>query len=150
MARPITVSPFLMYDSGCREAAAFYATVFPDGRVLSDDDYPGVSFEVGGQRFYAFDGSDYFKFSEAFSMQIRCETQAEVDHFWERLIEGGGEHSECGWLKDRWGLSWQVVPNAYYRLITDPDPERVQRTMDAMLKMKKLDIEALEAAADGR
>ncbi len=150
MSTSVNARPFLMYEKGCRDAAEFYATVFPDGKVLSGPQFPGVSFELGGQRFDAYDGGDYFKMSEAFSIQVRCETQAEVDHYWERLVEGGGQHSQCGWLKDRWGVSWQIVPNAYYRLVTDPDPARAQRTMDAMLQMQKLDIAALEAAADGR
>lgn len=150
MTQSINASPFLMYDEGCKEAARFYVSVFPDGRIVSGENEPGVSFEVGGQRFDAFDGGSHFTFTEGFSVQVRCETQEEVDHFWDRLVEGGGEHSQCGWLKDRWGLSWQIVPNAWYRLMTDPDPERAKRAMDAMLQMRKLDIAALEAAADGR
>lgn len=150
MTQSVQASPFLMFEKGCRDAAQFYASVFPDGKVLSGDEAPGVSFEVGGQRFDAYDGGSHFTFTEGFSIQVKCETQEEVDNFWDKLVEGGGEHSQCGWLKDRWGLSWQIVPNAYYRLVTDPDPQRAKRTIDAMLQMSKLDIAALEAAADGR
>ncbi|MFA5593831.1 MAG: VOC family protein [Trueperaceae bacterium] len=143
------VSPFLMFVSGAREAAEFYTSVFKDGRIIESDG-PGVSFEVGGQRFDAYDGGSYFSFTEGVSMHVRCEDQAEVDYFWERLQEDGGEESMCGWLKDRYGLSWQIVPTALYRLRSDPDPARAQRAVEAMLKMRKLDIAALEAAADGR
>lgn len=143
------VTPFLMFAQGAREAAEFYAEVFPDGRVL-DSNGPGVAFEVGGQRFEAFDGGPHFTFSEGMSLMVSCRTQAEVDHYWERLREGGGEEGACGWLKDRFGVSWQVVPEALPRLLADPDPERTQRALQAMLKMRKIDVAALEAAADGR
>lgn len=143
------VTPFLMFASGAREAAEFYVSVFPDGQLLAGGG-PGVTFEVGGQRFEAFDGGSHFSFSEGTSFHIRCETQDEVDHYWDRLREGGGEESMCGWLKDRYGVSWQVVPTVLSRLLSDPDPDRAQRAMQAMLGMQKLDIAALEAAADGR
>lgn len=143
------VTPFLMFSQSAREAAEFYVDVFPDGKILSGEG-PGVTFEVGGQRLQAFDGGPHFDFSEGFSLSIACETQADVDHYWERLREGGGVESMCGWLKDRYGVSWQVVPTVLGRLLGDPDPERAQRATQAMLSMRKLDIAALEAAADGR
>ncbi len=146
---PQKVVPFLMFEEGAREAAEFYVSIFPDGRLL-DGHGPGVSFELGGVRFDAFDGGSHFSFSDGTSFMVRCETQAEIDHYWERLLEGGGRESQCGWLKDRFGLSWQIIPDALPRLLGDPDPERAQRAMQAMLKMQKLDVAALEAAADGR
>lgn len=142
------VVPFLMFESGAQEAAEFYVSIFPDGELLPSDG-AGVSFSVGGQRFNALDGGPSFSFASGTSMLISCETQEEVDHYWESLLEGGGEESMCGWLKDRFGLSWQVVPNALGRLLGDPDRERADRTLQAMLKMRKLDIAVLEAAADG-
>lgn len=142
------VTPFLMLKSGAREAAEFYASIFPDGRVLQGN-WPGAAFEVGGQRINAFDGGEGFQLSHAFSLMIDCETQEEVDYYWERLLEGGGEEAMCGWLTDRFGVSWQVTPTALSRLIGDPDPERAERARQAMFKMRKLDIAALEAAADG-
>ncbi|MBX3143272.1 MAG: VOC family protein [Trueperaceae bacterium] len=142
------VTPFLMFASGAQEAAEFYVSVFEDGKILPGG--PGVTFEVGGQVIRAFDGGPHFKFSEGFSLFIDCDTQEQVDHYWVRLREGGGEESQCGWLKDRFGVSWQVVPKALGRLLGDPDPARSKRALHAMLKMRKLDIAALEAAADGR
>lgn len=141
------VTPFLMLKSGAKEAAAFYTSIFPDGRIL-EGDWPGVAFEVGGQRINAFDGGDSFQLSQAFSLMITCENQEEVDYYWERLLEGGGEESMCGWLTDRFGVSWQVNPTALARLIGDPDPERAERARQAMFSMRKLDIARLEAAAD--
>lgn len=143
-----TVAPFLMFKEGAREAAEFYVSIFPDGRLLQGD-WPGVAFELGGQRFNAFDGGQGFSFSEAVSFMITCETQEEVDHYWNRLLEGGGEESMCGWLTDRYGVSWQVNPTALAKLIADPDPERAERARQAMLKMRKIDIAELEAAANG-
>lgn len=143
------VTPFLMFESGSREAAEFYVSVFEDGQIVSGNG-PGVTFEIGGQRINAFDGGPHFGFTEGFSLLIDCETQEQVDYYWDRLREGGGEESMCGWLKDRFGVSWQVVPTVLYRLMRDPDPARSKRAVDAMLKMRKLDIAALRAAADGR
>lgn len=143
------VTPFLMFRSGAQEAAEFYTSVFPDGRIL-EGDWPGVAFEIGGQRINAFDGGDSFQLTEAFSLMITCEDQQEIDYYWERLLEGGGEESMCGWLRDRYGVSWQVTPRALSRLVGDPDPERAERARQAMFAMRKLDIAALEAAADGR
>lgn len=142
------VTPFLMFSEGARGAAEFYVSVFPDSRMLEGDG-AGVSFELKGQRFDAFDGGEHFSFSEGISFVISCETQAEVDHYWERLTGGGGQESMCGWLKDRYGVSWQVIPVALKRLLSDPDAGRAQRAAQAMLQMRKIDIAALEAAADG-
>ena len=103
----------------------------------------------GGQRFVGINGGPQFQFDEAVSFEIECKDQAEVDAYWERLLEGGGEESQCGWLKDRYGLSWQVVPEGMGEIFADPDPERAQRAMQAMLGMRKLDVAALRAAADG-
>lgn len=142
------VTPFLMFRSGAREAAEFYTSVFPDGKLL-DGDWPGVAFEVGGQRINAYDGGDSFRMTQAFSLMVTCDNQVEVDYYWERLLEGGGEESMCGWLTDRFGLSWQVQPVTLARLISDPDPDRAERARQAMFTMRKIDIAALEAAADG-
>jgi predicted 3-demethylubiquinone-9 3-methyltransferase (glyoxalase superfamily) len=142
------VVPILMFKEGAREAAEFYVSIFPDGKILQGD-WPGVAFEVGGQRFNAFDGGPHFSFTEGVSFIITCETQEEVDHYWNRLLEGGGKESMCGWLTDRFGVSWQVTPITLARLVADPDPDRAERTRQAMYGMRKLDIAALEAAADG-
>jgi predicted 3-demethylubiquinone-9 3-methyltransferase (glyoxalase superfamily) len=156
MSRRIT--PNLWFDTEAEEAAAFYTSVFENSRVVNVIRYPEgapraagmvmtVEFELDGQRFVGINGGPQFTFDEAVSFQIDCETQEEVDHYWERLSEGG-EEGPCGWLKDRYGLSWQVVPTGMQELFADPDPERARRAMDAMLKMRKLDIAALRSAAD--
>jgi predicted 3-demethylubiquinone-9 3-methyltransferase (glyoxalase superfamily) len=153
--------PNLWFDTEAEEAAEFYASVFPNSRVVAKTHYTEgspreagmvmtVAFELDGQRFVGINGGPEFQFSEAVSLQIECETQEEVDHYWERLTADGGEEGPCGWLKDRYGLSWQVTPAGIDELFADPDPERARRAMDAMLKMRKLDIAALKAAADGR
>jgi predicted 3-demethylubiquinone-9 3-methyltransferase (glyoxalase superfamily) len=142
------VVPFLMFKEGSREAAEFYVSIFPDGKLLQGD-WPGVAFEIGGQRFNAFDGGPHFSFTESVSFMITCETQDEVDYYWNRLLEGGGEESMCGWLTDRFGVSWQVSPITLARLVADPDPDRAERARQAMYGMRKIDIAALEAAADG-
>ncbi|HTR89777.1 MAG TPA: VOC family protein [Solirubrobacteraceae bacterium] len=149
----------LWFDTEAEEAANFYVSVFENSRILEISRYTEagprpagtvmvVSFELDGQRFVAINGGPEFKFSEAISLQIACESQAEVDYYWERLCEGGSE-SQCGWLKDRYGLSWQVTPNGMGELFAGPDPERAMRAMTAMRQMKKLDINALRQAADG-
>jgi predicted 3-demethylubiquinone-9 3-methyltransferase (glyoxalase superfamily) len=154
------IIPNLWFDTQGEEAATFYCDVFPNSRVVSVARYteagPGeagtvmtVEFELNGQRFVIINGGPEFAFSEAVSFQVTCETQDELDHYWDRLREGGGEEGPCGWLKDRYGLSWQVVPEGMDELFSDPDKSRAQRAMQAMFSMKKLDIEALRAAADG-
>jgi len=152
------IVPNLWFDTEAEEAADFYVSVFRDGRVVNVTRYTEagpreagmvmtVEFELRGQRFVGINGGPQFKFDEAVSLQIDCEDQEEVDYFWERLTEGG-EESQCGWLKDRFGLSWQVVPTGMEELFADPDPERARRAMEAMLKMRKLDVAELRRAAD--
>ena len=153
------IIPNLWFDTEAEEAARFYVSVFDDARVVNLTRYTEagprpagmvmtVEFELGGQRFVAINAGPEFTFDEAVSFQIVCETQEEVDYYWERLSEGGQE-GPCGWLKDRFGLSWQVVPTGMEELLDDPDPERARRAMEAMLGMGKLDIAALRSAADG-
>ena len=153
------IVPNLWFDSEAEEAARFYCSVFPNSRILSTALYPEnspgpagtvmtVEFELDGQRMVGINGGPQFPFTEAISLQVDCADQAEVDHYWERLTDGG-EEVQCGWLKDRYGVSWQVVPAGMERLFSDPDPERAGRAMQAMLGMKKLDVAALERAADG-
>jgi predicted 3-demethylubiquinone-9 3-methyltransferase (glyoxalase superfamily) len=151
------LTPFLWFDSEAQEAAQLYTSVFPDSRIIGVSRYgeagpgtPGsvmtVEFELDGKRFVALNGGPEFSFSEAVSFQIDCETQEEVDHYWSKLGDDG-EHGPCGWLKDRFGLSWQVVPTALPRLLSDSDREKAQRVMACMLQMSKLEIAELEAAA---
>ena len=153
------IIPNLWFDTEAEAAADFYISVFKNARVVAVTRYPEgapreagtvmtVEFALDGQRFVGINGGPEFRFNEAVSFQINCETQEEVDYYWERLSEGG-EEGPCGWLKDRYGLSWQVIPAGMEELFADPDPERARRAMDAMLKMGKLDIAALRAAADG-
>jgi predicted 3-demethylubiquinone-9 3-methyltransferase (glyoxalase superfamily) len=152
----------IWYDFGeAQKAVAFYASVFKDikvgGSTPNPEGAPGpagdaitVEFELMGQKFIGLNGGPHFKPNEAISFQIICADQTEVDHYWDRLVEGGGEHSQCGWLKDRWGVSWQVVPEALPRLISGDDPERAKRVTAAMMQMAKLDIARLEAAAEAQ
>ena len=153
------ITPNLWFDTEAEEAAGFYTSVFSNSRIVNVARYTEagpraagmvmtVEFELDGQRFVAINGGPEFTFDEAVSFQINCETQDEVDYYWERLSEGG-EEGPCGWLKDRYGLSWQVVPAGIEELFADPDPQRAQRAMQAMLAMSKLDIAALRSAADG-
>jgi predicted 3-demethylubiquinone-9 3-methyltransferase (glyoxalase superfamily) len=153
------ITPNLWFDTEAEEAARFYISVFKNSRMVYVAHYTEagpreagmvmtVEFELDGQRFVGINGGPQFKFDEAVSFQITCETQEEIDYYWERLSEGG-EEGPCGWLKDRYGLSWQVTPTGMEELFTDPDQERAQRAMEAMLKMGKLDIAALRRAADG-
>jgi predicted 3-demethylubiquinone-9 3-methyltransferase (glyoxalase superfamily) len=149
----------LWFDTEAEEAADFYCSIFKDSRISSKTLYPEssdragsvvtVEWELDGQRFVGINGGPQFKFDEAISLQIDCEDQAEVDYYWDRLLAGGGEEGPCGWLKDRYGLSWQVTPTGMDELFSDPDRERANRAWEAMMKMKKLDLEALRAAADG-
>ena len=153
------IVPNLWFDGQAEEAAEYYCSIFPDSRVVTTARYtdagPGpagsvmtVEWELNGQRFVGINGGPQFPFSEAVSFQVTCDSQQEIDSYWERL-SAGGEESQCGWLKDRYGLSWQIVPTGMEELFADPDPTRAQRGMQAMLGMKKLDIAALRAAADG-
>ena len=155
--RPI--SPFLWFDTQAEDAAKHYVSIFSNSKILKVSRYgdagPGpkgsvltVTFDLDGQRFTALNGGPRFKFTEAISFVIDCKTQEEVDHFWSKL-SADGEESQCGWLKDKFGLSWQVIPTVLGELITDPDPAKSKRAMEAMLKMKKIDIAALRKAHDG-
>jgi predicted 3-demethylubiquinone-9 3-methyltransferase (glyoxalase superfamily) len=155
---PHPIVPNLWFDAQAEEAAEYYCSLFPDSRVVSVARYteagPGpagsvmtVEFELNGQRFVGINGGPLFPFTEAVSFQITCDTQEEIDSYWTRLTDGG-EESQCGWCKDRYGLSWQVVPTGMEELFADPDPSRAQRAMRAMLGMKKIDIAGLKAAAD--
>jgi predicted 3-demethylubiquinone-9 3-methyltransferase (glyoxalase superfamily) len=154
------LTPCLWFDTQGEEAADFYTSVFANSRILDVSRYgeagprPAgtvmtVSFELDGQKFLALNGGPQFVFNEAISFQIDCRTQDEVDHYWDRLGEGG-EEGPCGWLKDRYGVSWQVVPSRLTELLGDPDPKTSQRVMGAMLQMGKIDIAALEDAAGAR
>jgi predicted 3-demethylubiquinone-9 3-methyltransferase (glyoxalase superfamily) len=153
------ITPCLWFDTEGEEAAQFYTSVFPNSRIVEVTRYGSagpraegtvmtVTFELDGQRFIALNGGPDFTFNEAISLEVDCETQDEVDSYWNALTEDGGEEGPCGWLKDRFGVSWQIVPTALPRLLGDPDPERAQRAMAAMLKMKKIQIDELERAAE--
>lgn len=146
----------LWFDNNAEEAVNFYVSLFAGSRIVSLTRYgkagPGpegsvltVSFELAGRDFIALNGGPHFRFNEAISMFVRCDTQAEIDRLWEKLLEGG-EAQQCGWLKDRFGLSWQIVPAALERMLRDEDPERSNRVMQALLQMVKLDIVQLERA----
>jgi predicted 3-demethylubiquinone-9 3-methyltransferase (glyoxalase superfamily) len=155
------VSTFLWFDEGAEEAAELYVSLIPNSRIIEvqrfGTDMPGpasglvvVTFSLDGVEYQAMNGGPAFAFTEAISLSVVCDDQAEVDRLWAALTEGGGEESQCGWLKDRWGLSWQIVPRRMLELQRDPDPQRAHRANQAMLTMRKLDIAALEAAADAR
>ena len=154
------ITPFLWFDKQAEEAAQFYVSIFKDSKILHVSRYgdagPGpkgsvmvVNFQLAGQEFTALNGGSLFKFSEAFSFVVNCENQQEVDEYWSKLTSGGGQESQCGWLKDKFGFSWQIVPTALGKLMSDKDPQKANRVMEALLKMKKLDIATLEAAARG-
>ncbi|HMJ32562.1 MAG TPA: VOC family protein [Baekduia sp.] len=153
------IVPNLWFDTNAEEAADFYVSVFKHSRIVNVAHYTEagprpagtvmtVEFELDGQRFVGINGGPQFVFDEAVSFQIDCEDQDEIDYYWARLSEGGSE-GQCGWLKDRYGLSWQVVPTGMEELFGDPDPQRAERAMQALLGMGKLDIAALRRAADG-
>jgi predicted 3-demethylubiquinone-9 3-methyltransferase (glyoxalase superfamily) len=148
-----TVTPFLWFDDNAEEAIAFYASIFPDAKIGDVSRQNGKfflgSFELAGQKFIALNGGPQFRFTEAFSLYVNCRDQAEVDRYWCRLLEGGGSPQQCGWLKDRFGLCWQIIPEALPKLIGDPDPQKAERVMKAMLQMVKIDIATLEAAYRG-
>ena len=154
------ITPFLWFDGNAEEAAKFYVSVFKNAKVLTTARYgeagPGpkgsvmtVVFELDGQQFIALNGGPHFKFTEAISFTIDCKDQAEVDYYWDKL-SAGGQQQPCGWLKDRFGLSWQVVPSALDEMMSDPDPVRSSRVMQAMLQMKKMDLGALRRAYESR
>ncbi|PYT38098.1 MAG: hypothetical protein DMF52_00525 [Acidobacteria bacterium] len=165
MQKTQKITPCLWFDTQAEEAAKFYTSVFDNSRIVNTVRYgeagyeihkrpPGmvmtVEFELSGQTFTALNGGPMFKFNEAVSLQIMCDTQREVDYYWEKLSQGGDKNAQqCGWLKDRFGLSWQVVPTVLPKMLADPDPETSERVMTAVLKMKKLDIDALKRAYAG-
>lgn len=154
------ITPFLWFNDQAEEAVEFYASIFKDSKVgkISRYEEEGakasgrpvgtamvVPFQIDGQNFLALNGGPHFKFTEAISFVVNCETQAEVDEFWEKL-SAGGEKGRCGWLKDKYGLSWQIVPTVVGKLMSDADPEKSKRVMQAVMRMDKLDIETLEQA----
>lgn len=152
------ITPFLWFDSSAEEAVTFYTSVFSNSKILAVSRYgeagPGpqgsvmtMEFELDGQRLVALNGGPHFKFTETISFVVHCETQEEVDHYWKSLTEGGQE-SQCGWLKDKYGLSWQIVPRILVQLLQHQDAAKAQRVMKAMLQMKKIDIAGLKAAAE--
>ena len=152
------ITPFLWFDTQAEEAATFYASIFPKSKILNVARYgeagPGpkgsvmtVEFELDGQRMIALNGGPHFKFTEAISLSVSCKDQKEVDHYWGKLSQGGQE-APCGWLKDKYGLSWQVNPIILGKMLSDKDAKKARRVMEAMLKMKKIDIAALKAAAE--
>ena len=150
------ISPCLWFDHELEEAAEFYTSVFPNSKITkvttrpdrSDEPVLTVEFELDGQRFIALNGGPQFSFTEAVSFDVKCQTQEDVDGYWETLSEGG-EEGPCGWLKDRFGLSWQIVPEVLPRLLADPDREKADRVFSAMMKMGKIEIAELERAAEG-
>jgi len=152
------ITPFLWFDHQAEEAMNFYITIFKNSKVLNVNRYPEgapqpagmvmtASFQINGQEFIALNGGPVFKFNPAISFVVSCETQAEVDEYWAKLCAGGQE-SQCAWLTDKFGVSWQIVPTALGRLLSDPDPKKSGRVMQAMLQMKKIDIEGLQRAYD--
>ena len=143
-----TITPFLWLDNTVPEAVAFYASVFPNAKIEIVNDFM-ATFELEGQRFHALNGGPMYKFNEAISFFVSVDSQDEADTFWERLIAEGGQASKCGWLKDRFGLSWQVVPKALGRYLSDPDRAKANRVMQAMLAMQKIVIADLDAAYAG-
>lgn len=146
------VTPFLMFNDQLDAAMAFYTATFPDSEVRSvartggDGPICSAEFVVGGQRFLGYNGGSYFSFSEGVSLYVDCADQAEVDDYWAKLLEAGATPSQCGWIKDPFGLTWQIVPRRFTELIADPDPRKVKAVMDAMMTMVKLDVAALEKA----
>jgi predicted 3-demethylubiquinone-9 3-methyltransferase (glyoxalase superfamily) len=154
------ITPFLWFDDKAEEAMNFYVSIFKNSKIGSVSRYgdagPGpkgtvmvATFQLDGQEFMALNGGPHFKFTEAVSFVVNCETQEEVDEYWEKLSEGG-EKSRCGWLKDKYGLSWQVVPTILGKLMQDKDAEKAKRVMEAMLQMDKIDIKTLKQAYEGR
>ena len=157
---PKSITPNLWFDTQGLEAAEYYTSIFPDSRIVNVTHYteaaPGkagevltVDFELQGQRFTALNGGPHFTFTEAISLMINCKDQKEVDYYWEKLLAGGGKESACGWLKDKYGLSWQVTPTILMKMIADKNRKKAKRVMDAMMQMVKLDIRKLKEAYDG-
>ncbi|HEY0730520.1 MAG TPA: VOC family protein [Pyrinomonadaceae bacterium] len=154
------ITTFLWFDNNAEEAANFYVSVFKNSRILKTARYPEgspgpqgavmtVDFELDGQEFIALNGGPHFKFTEAISLVVHCKTQEEVDYYWEKLTADGGQESQCGWLKDKYGLSWQITPDVLLNTWSEADPAKAQRVMQAMMGMKKIIIKDIEAAAAG-
>ena len=158
------ITPFLWFDNNAEEAVNFYVSVFKDSKVGKVTRYDEASskaagrpegsvmtieFQLAGQNFTAINGGPHFKFTEAVSFVVDCESQQEVDYFWDKLTADGGQESQCSWLKDKFGLSWQITPRILIEMISDKDPQKAQRVMEAMLQMKKIDIATLKRAYDG-
>jgi len=150
------ITPYLWFDNQAEEAVNFYTSIFKDSKILSMSRLPAeapgqsgpvitATFQIEGQTFMALNGGPMYRFTEAVSFFVSCQTQEEVDYYWDRLLEGG-EVQMCGWLKDKYGLSWQIIPQALMQLMGDPDPEKARRVMEAMLKMVKIDIAGLKQA----
>ena len=149
------ITPFLWFDTQAEEAMNFYCSIFKNSRVLGVTPGPNgiaqsVNFELEGQEFIGLNAGPLYKFNEAVSFYVDCKTQEEVDELWDKLTADGGEPGRCGWLKDKFGLSWQIIPTALGQLLGDPDPEKAGRALQAMLGMNKLDIRDLEQAAEGK
>ena len=149
-----TITPFLWFDDDADEAIQFYSGIFPDAKIIEenrarDGSLFYATFELASQRLMALNAGPHFQFTEAVSLFVSVKDQAEVDYYWNALTDAGGEESMCGWLKDRYGLSWQIIPEALMRLQGDPDRAKAGRVQEAMLKMRKLDVAALEAAFAG-
>ncbi len=153
------ITPFLWFDKEAEEAANFYTSIFKDSSIDAKSYYGDnaplpkgtlltVSFTLNGQKFSALNGGPIFKFNESVSFVVNCDGQDEVDYYWDNLLKDGGKESQCGWLKDKFGLSWQVVPVKMIELLTDKDKEKVNRVMQAMMKMVKIDLPTLEKAAE--
>jgi len=147
------ITPFLWFDNQAEEAAQFYTSIFKNSKILEVSRPQGsvmvVKFQIAGQEVTALNGGPRFKFSEAFSFVVSCENQQEIDEYWSKLTAGGGQESMCGWLKDKFGFSWQIVPKNLGSLMGQKDPKRANRVMEALLQMKKLDVAKLTAAAEG-
>ncbi|HEY1474782.1 MAG TPA: VOC family protein [Pseudolabrys sp.] len=159
------ITPCLWFDTQAEEAARFYCSVFKNAKLGTVSRFPNagqdvhgkpagsvmtVEFELDGQPFVALNGGPQFKFDEAVSFQVFCDSQPDIDHYWSKLTSGGGQEGPCGWLKDKFGLSWQVVPSAIPKMMTDPDTEKSARVMNAFMKMKKFDLAKLQQAYEGK
>ena len=148
-----TITPFLWFDTQAEEAMQFYTSIFPRSTVVAvhrnGDQVMSVTWELEGQRFMGLNAGPHYTFNEAVSFFVACETQQEVDELWDKLLANGGKPTQCGWLKDRFGLSWQIIPNVLPKLLGDPDREKAGRAMQAMMKMVKIDGPALQRAFDG-
>ena len=148
------VTPVLMFNDQLEAAMAFYTATFPDSEIRNvartgkDGPVASAEFVVGGQRFMGYNGGPYFSFSEGISLYVDCEDQAEVDEYWDKLVAAGAQPSQCGWIKDPFGITWQIVPRRFMELISDRNPKKVQAVMDAMMTMVKLDVAGLERAYD--